>query len=154
MTNPSTPVHTPELLTVSEAARLTGQPKAYLRELIESGRLALHLRKESGEQRTRLSRQTLVAAGLLREAASVEALAVAELTRLVAGLTDRLERVEREHRELLERFQAPATPSATLEPPAAAIVTASRARAGHPFNGRLPLPVRRLPFPSRARSRN
>ncbi|MCC6790565.1 MAG: hypothetical protein IT336_02710 [Thermomicrobiales bacterium] len=54
-----------ERLTLAQAARLTGMPKAYLRELVDSGRLAVYLMPGDGEVKQRVTRNALIEAGLL-----------------------------------------------------------------------------------------
>jgi hypothetical protein len=55
------PVH----LSFGQASRLAGVPKAYLRELADSGRLAVHLAPKDGEIRFRVTESSLIDAGIL-----------------------------------------------------------------------------------------
>jgi hypothetical protein len=58
-------VHTPpELLSLGEAGRMTGKPKAYLRELAEAGQLSVRLEQRAGEAKIRVTRSGLAEAGL------------------------------------------------------------------------------------------
>lgn len=92
-TNVSHHGDTPELLTFSEAARLSGQPKAYLKELAGAGRLAVRLLPGDGEPKLRLTRGSLSEAGLL----SSESVAVRhdrdELSALIALIREQADRI-------------------------------------------------------------
>lgn len=52
-------------LSLGQASRLSGMPKAYLRELVESGRLAVHHMPQNGETKLRVTAAGLVDAGVL-----------------------------------------------------------------------------------------
>lgn len=56
------------LLSIGEAARLASVPKVYLRELAESGRLAVHLSQKDGATKLRVTKASLTDAGLLPSA--------------------------------------------------------------------------------------
>jgi hypothetical protein len=151
MVSRTAPERPADLLTLTEAARLTGQPKAYLRELIDAGRLAVHLMAEDGAQRPRLSRQTLATAGLLPTSGAAEQ--ANELTRQLRKQADRLERLERRLSDARERLATAEARLTELEGRPSTVPASNYRAAGG--NGavdrrlpvsRKPLPVSRRPF--------
>ncbi len=87
----------PALLTFTEAARLSGQPKAYLKELAESGRLAVRMIPGDGESKLRLTRGALAEAGLFPQPLAVaqpEKNDLADLIALVREQTIRITALE------------------------------------------------------------
>lgn len=84
---------TSERLTLAQAARLTGMPKAYLRELIESGRLAVHLIPENGDTKQRVSQIGLIEAGVLSAEPVDAAPPHSELSELIALVRDQSTRI-------------------------------------------------------------
>jgi hypothetical protein len=84
LANPTPP---PDRMTLAQAARLTGLPKAYLRELIESGRLAVHLMPEQGQIKQRVALAGLIDAGLMNAESSPD---LGELIALVREQSNRI----------------------------------------------------------------
>lgn len=99
----------PHFLSFGEAARLTGLPKEYLRELAEAGRLAVHQMRFGNEPKARLTRGCLVDAGLLHEQERPSAAEFSELLGLVREQAARIESLEE------QRFQLGAQLGAALE---------------------------------------
>lgn len=101
-----------ELMSLAEAARAVGQPKAYLRELVAAGRLAVHLTGDPAAPKWRVDRASLEAAGLLppppRPPAASDA-AIAELIALVKAQSERIATLED------QRFLLAAQLGATVE---------------------------------------
>lgn len=89
------PPTVPELMTIAEAAHLTGMPRAYLDERIAAGTLAVHLHQRNGATKQRLTRASLTAAGLLPAESDLR-----ELIALVREQSDRLAELERERTQL------------------------------------------------------
>lgn len=108
-------------LTLGQAARLADVPKAYLRELTESGRLAVHLVSQDGAVKFRVTPASLAEAGLIAapdEPASAERAGAAspgeprdlsELVALIREQSDRITSLEE------QRFQLGAQLGAALE---------------------------------------
>jgi hypothetical protein len=106
------PTDSLDRLTLAQAARLTGSPKAYLRELAESGRLAVHLVPGAGSTKLRVSTASLIEAGLLcAESNSIDPYSadVGDLVRLVREQSARITALEE------QRFQLGAQLGAALE---------------------------------------
>jgi hypothetical protein len=91
---------------------MTGMPKVYLRELVESGRLAVHLIPESGEVKQRVSRIGLIEAGLLSAESSEPPSSHAELGDLIALVREQSNRITTLEEQ---RFQIGAQLGAALE---------------------------------------
>jgi hypothetical protein len=94
-----TPVASPDrLLTVSEAARLTGVRKRALRERIERGQLAIRVVGKGRETKFRLTESALVEAGLLSRSGHGETIPadgnVAALVELLREQSTRLAAIE------------------------------------------------------------
>ena len=109
-----------ERLSFGEAARLAGVPKAYLRELAESGRLAVHLFPKDGETKLRVTATSLIEAGVLPLAAEPgpdggtvalhrDPRDLSELVALIREQSDRITSLEE------QRFQLGAQLGAALE---------------------------------------
>jgi hypothetical protein len=82
----------PDLLSLTHAARLAGQPKVYLRELAAAGKLAVFLTGDPERPKWRVSRAGLIEAGLL--AAEPEAPATDRaLLELIAIVREQAERI-------------------------------------------------------------
>jgi len=99
----STPPDSPELLTFTEASRLSGQPKAYLKELAESGQLAVRMIPGEGESKLRLTRGALAEAGLFPQPLAVaqpERNDLADLIALVREQTVRITALEEQRFQL------------------------------------------------------
>lgn len=110
-------IHQPEstaLLTFAEAARLTGQPKAYLRELAEAGRLAVRMIPSNGAPKLRLTQTGLIEAGLLEIPPPALAPAVEhdELAPLIALIREQYSQISALEEE---RFQLGAQLGAAIE---------------------------------------
>lgn len=82
----------PDLLSLTEAARLAGQPKAYLRELVTAGKLAVFLTGEPQHPKWRVSRAGLIEAGLV-SADSDSDRSDAALMELIALVREQSERI-------------------------------------------------------------
>jgi hypothetical protein len=103
---------TPSLLSFSEAARLTGMPKAYLRELAEAGQLAVRLLPGDGEPKMRLTRGGLVEAGLLADTVALPAVERDELAPLIDLIREQSTRISALEEQ---RFQLGAQLGAAIE---------------------------------------
>jgi hypothetical protein len=99
----------PERMTLTQAARLTVLPKAYLRELIESGRLSVYLVPDAGEIKQRVTRAGLVDAGLIPSTPSELDRDLSELISLVREQSSRIGTLEE------QRFQLGAQLGAAFE---------------------------------------
>lgn len=99
----------PARLTLGEAARLTGMPKAYLRELVEAGRLAVHLVPGNGQVKHRVSRTGLIEAGLIPNQVVPPRSDLSDLITLVREQSARIATLED------QRFQLGAQLGAALE---------------------------------------
>src|SRR4051812_12350228 len=110
MPTPANNADRPLSMSFAEAARLIGQPKAYLKELAGSGRLAVLLEGPEAKRRLRITRAGLIEAGLLAE--PVEYDERAEILALIELFRDQSGRV----RELEEqRFQLGVQLAAAME---------------------------------------
>jgi hypothetical protein len=152
------PNNLPVRLSFGQASRLAGVPKAYLRELAESGRLAVHLAPKDGENKLRVTESSLIDAGILPPLASPEAdvrsdLSVrgnppdlSELVALIREQSERIASLEEQRFQLGAQLGAALVRIASLEeriealPPRSLLqeVTASIESSG---NATLPLPV-------------
>lgn len=94
----------PVLMSLREAAALSGAPRAYLDECIAAGRLAVHLRHTSKGVKLRVTRIGLVAAGILPPPVKDES-----LVQLLREQAERLAAVEE------QRFQLAGQLGAALE---------------------------------------
>jgi hypothetical protein len=108
-------------LSFGQASRLAGVPKAYLRELAETGQLAVHLAPKDGETRLRVTESSLVDAGVLPPPKDPEAntrtdLSIRDnprdLSELVALIREQSERITSLEEQ---RFQLGAQLGAALE---------------------------------------
>jgi hypothetical protein len=109
-----TPVASPErLLTLSEAARLTGVRKRTLREGIQRGQIAIRVLGKGRDRKLRLTESALVEAGLLGRNRSGDAIPadgnVAALVELLREQNARLAAIEE------QRFQFAGQLGAALE---------------------------------------
>jgi hypothetical protein len=97
-------------MTLSEAARLVSQPKAYLRELAAAGRLAVYLTGDPANPKWRVSKAGLSEAGLLARERDDPADGTAEsLIGLVKAQAERIAALED------QRFQLGAQLGAAME---------------------------------------
>jgi hypothetical protein len=103
---------TPEQLTFTQAAHLTGKPKVYLRELAESGRLAVHLVPGAGDTKLRVSHASLVAEGLVSQPSPEPEPVRSELSELIALVREQTARITTLEEQ---RFQLGAQLGAALE---------------------------------------
>jgi hypothetical protein len=110
-TNDQTPP-SDDRFTLAQAARLTGMPKAYLRELVESGRLAVHLIPDSGDVKQRVSRIGLIEAGLLTAESNDTPSSRTELGDLIALVREQSVRITTLEEQ---RFQIGAQLGAAIE---------------------------------------
>jgi excisionase family DNA binding protein len=98
------------LLTVREAARLTGLPKRTLRERIHRGQVAIRIVGKGRDARVRLTEPALVEAGLLRQlehdAASPADGNVAALVELLREQNARLATIEEQRLQLAGQLGA------------------------------------------------
>ena len=102
----------PDLLSFAQAGRLTGKPKAYLRELAESGQLSVRLQSANGDSKIRVTRSGLAEAGLLNVESDValpEHGGLGELVALVREQSARISALEE------QRFQLGAQLGAAIE---------------------------------------
>jgi hypothetical protein len=106
------PEEAAERLSLAQAARLTGMPKAYLRELVDSGRLAVHLVPGHGEPKLRVSRSSLVEAGLLPTASNGSSPDPSELSEMIALVREQMTRITTVEEQ---RFQLGAQLGAAME---------------------------------------
>lgn len=83
----------PELLSFAEAGRLTGKPKAYLKELAESGLISVRIQPGDGASRIRLTRAGLIEAGLLQEPPALVVPERTELGELIALVREQSARI-------------------------------------------------------------
>lgn len=114
----------PGLLTLTEASRVSGQPKAYLRELIEAGRLPVYVRLIDGEVRYRLTMEFLLDAALI---AALEPLPNSDPSSMETEQTEPVESIV---------GMSPADPGRRSP------------RGRRRLNGKWPLPVQHRRFPS------
>jgi hypothetical protein len=103
---------TTERLSLAQAARVTGVPKAYLRELVDSGRLAVQLVPGRGEPKLRVSRSGLMEAGLVPAASNGSAPVPSELSEMLALVREQMARITSLEEQ---RFQLGAQLGAAME---------------------------------------
>ena len=117
-----------ELLSFGEAGRLTGKPKAYLKELAESGHLSVRLQPANGESKLRVTRSGLAEAGLLHtdfDIALPDRGDVGELIALVREQASRISALEEQRFQLGAQLGAAIERVASLEDQVSELVQSS-----------------------------
>jgi hypothetical protein len=107
-----------ELFTFGEAGRLTGKPKAFLKELAEAGQLSVRLQTTDGESKIRVTRSGLTEAGLLQDEQAIalpERGGVGELIALVREQATRISALEEQRFQLGAQLGAAVERVASLE---------------------------------------
>jgi hypothetical protein len=87
----ASPASEPILLTFAEAARLTGKPKAYLKELVDAGQLPVRMLSDATGVKQRVTKTDLVHSGLLGDVARPAA--SHELDGLIALIREQAARI-------------------------------------------------------------
>ncbi len=118
-------------MSLREAAALTGLPRRYLRERIEAGSLAVHLQSSSGSVKWRLSRGSLVQAGLLTE----EPANLAPLFAILREQGERLASLEEQRFQLAAQVGMAVERSRSLEERLSLVEPPPATPASLPTNG-------------------
>lgn len=130
------------LLTFAEAARQTGKPKVYLKELVETGQLSVRLLPHPDGAKQRLEEAELVRAGLLGggQRATPEHSELEGLIELIREQTARIAVIEEHRFQLGAQFGAACERIRSLEQQAESLAAALEASLARP-RGHSVLPV-------------